>query len=140
MESLTLDGWQPAEFLVVAQLDLTVRALEERSLTVEFDEVHGEHTAVLRVSNAGLVFCLVATPPYAGFALLCGDPDGMGWEEALDIFLAQTPFGRSAVTWVPGDVPDDVRVAAGADEEHPAVHTDRPHAKDNPVAEAPQVP
>lgn len=72
-----------------------------------FDEVHGEHAAVVRLP-AGLVFCLVATPgtPLGGFALLCGDPGSMGWAEALDVFLSQTPFERSAVTWVPGDEPD----------------------------------
>jgi hypothetical protein len=75
------------------------------SLAVEFDAVHGEHTAVLRLPS-GLVFCLVATPPYVpGFALLCGDPGSKDWEEALDVFLAQTPFERSAVTWVPSDGP-----------------------------------
>jgi hypothetical protein len=106
VEFLTLDDWRPAEFLVVAQLALTVRALEDRSLTVELDEVNGEHTAVLRLPT-GLVFCLAVTPPYApGFTLLCGDPVGLGWEEALEVFLAQTPFERSAVTWVPGDVTD----------------------------------
>lgn len=103
MESLTLGDWRPAEFLVVAQLDVTLEALGDLSLTVEFDDVHGEHTAVLRLPS-GPVFCLVATPPWVpGFALLCGDPGSMGWEDALDVFLAQTPFERSAVTWVPPD-------------------------------------
>nr|WSX78644.1 hypothetical protein OH826_35240 [Streptomyces sp. NBC_00899] len=106
VESLTLDEWRPTEFLVVAQLDLTVQALVDRALTVELDEVHGEHTAVLRLPT-GSVFCLVATPPdVPGFTLLCGDPGGLGWEEVLEVFLALTPFERSVVTWVPGDVPD----------------------------------
>lgn len=106
MEPLTLGDWRPAEFLVVAQLDVTLEALGDLSLAVEFDDVHGEHTAVLRLPS-GLVFCLVATPPYVpGFALLCGDPGSMDWEEALDVFLAQTPFERSAVTWVPSDGPE----------------------------------
>jgi hypothetical protein len=107
VESLTLDDWRPTSFLVVAQLDVTAKALEEQSFTVEFDGVHGEHTAVLRLP-AGLLFCLVATPgtPLGGFVLLCGDPEDIGWEEALDVFLSQTPFDRSAVTWVPGDEPD----------------------------------
>jgi hypothetical protein len=106
VESLTLDDWRPASFLVVAQLDLTADALEALAVLVEFDE-GGEHTAVLRLSG-GLVFCLVATPPFVpGFVLLCGDPGSMGWEQALDGFLSQTPFERSAVVWVPGDEPDE---------------------------------
>jgi hypothetical protein len=106
VESLALADWRPAEFLVVAQLDLTVEALEERSLLVELDEVHGEHAAVMRL-RAGVVFCLVATPPYVpGFVLLCGDPGDMEWEAALEIFLAQAPFDRSVVTWVPSDESD----------------------------------
>lgn len=106
METLTLDDWRPASFLVVAQLDVTAKVLEDRSFTVEFDEVHGEHTAVARVPD-GLVFCLVATPgtPLGGFVLLCGDPGEVDWEEALDVFLLQTPFDRSAVIWVPSDEP-----------------------------------
>ncbi|MBY8881599.1 hypothetical protein [Actinacidiphila acidipaludis] len=107
MESLTLDNWRPASFLVVAQLDVMVEGLKDRSFTVEPDEVHGEHTAVVRLPT-GLVFCLVAIPETAlgGFVVLCGDPGEMGWDEALDVFLSQTPFDRSAVSWVPGDVPD----------------------------------
>jgi hypothetical protein len=51
------------------------------------------------------VFCLVATPPYLpGFSVLCGDAESMDWEAALDVFLAATPFERSAVIWVPSDV------------------------------------
>lgn len=61
MESLTLDDWRPASFLVVARLDATVKDLEDRSFTVEFDEVHGEHAAVVRLP-AGPAFYLVATP------------------------------------------------------------------------------
>ncbi|MFC4036314.1 hypothetical protein ACFO3J_33450 [Streptomyces polygonati] len=107
VESLTLGDWRPASFLVVAQLGTTVEDLENLAFGVELDEVHGEHTAVVRLP-AGLVFCLAATPgtPLGGFALLCGDPEGMGWEEALDVFLSQTSFELSAVTWVPGDEPE----------------------------------
>ncbi|MEU6850410.1 hypothetical protein ABZ901_10855 [Actinacidiphila alni] len=102
MDFLGLDDWRPVSFLVVAQLDVTVEDLESESFTVELDEVHGEHAAVVRLPG-GLVFCLVATPgtPLGGFALLCGDAEGMDWEEALDVFLSQTPFDRSAVSWVP---------------------------------------
>jgi hypothetical protein len=104
VESLTLDDWRPARFLVVAQLDVTVEALRALSLTVEIDDVHGEHAAVLRLPT-GLVFCLVATPPYVpGFALRCGDPETMDWGEALDVFLAGTPFERPALAWVPQEV------------------------------------
>lgn len=58
VEPLTVDDWRPASFLVVAQLDTTVRDLEYRSFLVELDEVHGEHAAVVRL--AGSIFCLVA--------------------------------------------------------------------------------
>jgi hypothetical protein len=107
VESLALGDWQPASFLVVAQLDVTVEELTGLSLAVELDEVHGEHAVVLRLPP-GQVFCLVATPgtPLGGFVLLCGDAGPMGWEEALQTFLSQTPFDRSAVTWVPGNEPD----------------------------------
>lgn len=106
MESLTLEDWRPADFLVVAQLDVTLEALGDLSLAVELDDTHGEHAAVLRLPS-GLVFCLVATPPdVPGFSLLCGDPESMDWEEALDVFLAATPFERSAVIWVPSDGPE----------------------------------
>lgn len=107
VESLALGDWRPASFLVVAQLDVTVEGLENRSLTVEPDEAHGEHSVVVRLP-VGLVFCLVATPgtPLGGFVVLLGDPGQMGWKEALDVFLSQTPFDRSDISWVPGDEPD----------------------------------
>lgn len=108
VETLTLKDWRPFSFLVVAQLDVTVEALEARSLTVELHELDGEHTAVLRVPT-GELFCLVATPdtPLGGFVLLLGDPGETEWEEALETFLSQTPFDRSVVSWVPGDVEDE---------------------------------
>ena len=100
---MTLLDWRPTELLVVAQLDVTVEQLQEHGLAVELDDVHGEHATVLRIPT-GRLFCLVATPPYAfGFCIVSDEADGTTWQEALEPFLAHTPFARSAVIWVPGD-------------------------------------
>ncbi|WP_143172658.1 hypothetical protein [Actinacidiphila paucisporea] len=94
---MTLDDWRPVSFLVVAQFDVTVQTLEDHGFTVELDEAHGEHTAVLRL-HPGLLFCLVATPGTAlgGFVLLVGDQGETDWEEAR--LEASTPqrleYGR----------------------------------------------
>lgn len=102
MESVTIDEWRPAEFVVVAQLDIERPRLEDLGVSVFLED--GEETAYVRLSS-GNVYALFKMPenPIPGYALLCGDPDGLSWLDALDAFMDEVGLDRSIVIWVPDD-------------------------------------